>query len=275
MKRLSKVLLRTYDCGIFYCCLPLLGVLCISWSLVALLLYVLLPRPLGKRVGRYAIMAVFRLYLNLLSATGRFHLDLSALDALKHEAPMIIAPNHPCLWDVMMVVSRLPNLGCIMKAELIGNLFLGSGAQLAGYIRNESLRRMVMLAVADLQHGSHLLLFPEGTRSVQHPVNTLTGSIGLIAARACVPVQTILIETNSPFLTKGWPVYRMPRLPVRFTVRLGQRFDAPESSAALMVQLERYFAEALADAELPFKAAAVPFDNARHGQPRSKTAALQ
>lgn len=258
MKRLFRGLLRIYEYVVFYTCLLLIGLLCLGWSLPALLFHATLPRPLGMRVGRFGIMLVFRFYLKVLGSTGRFHLDLSALDVLKDQPPMIIAPNHPSLWDVMMISSRLPNVGCIMKGELIGNLFLGSGSRLAGYIRNESLRRMVMLAVEDLHRGSHLLLFPEGTRSALHPVNPLKGSIGLIACRARVPVQTVLIETNSPFLTKGWPVYRMPRLPLTFRVRLGQRFEAPDSTAEFMLQLERYFSDALADAELPFNALANP-----------------
>lgn len=254
MNRLSRALLRIYEYAVFYLGLLLIGLLCLGWSLPALVLYVVLPRPLGKRVGRCTIMLAFHFYLTVLRSTGRFHLDLSALDSLKNEAPLIIAPNHPSLWDVMMIVSRLPNVSCIMKGELVGNLFLGSGSRLAGYIRNESVRRMVLLAVADLQQGGHLLLFPEGTRSVRHPLNPLKGSIGSIASRAKVPVQTVLIETDSPFLTKGWPVYRVPPLPLTLRVRLGRRFEAPEKPVEFMRQLEAYFIGALAEADLPFKA---------------------
>jgi len=253
MKFLLHRLLTLYNYVIFYCCLLLIGVLCLSWSLPALLLHIVLPRRSGKQVGRFMIMAIFRLYLKVLMLTGRFHLDLSALDALKDEAPMIIAPNHPALWDVMMIVSRLPNVACVMKGELFSNLFLGGGSCLAGYIRNESLRRMVMVAVTDLQAGSHLLLFPEGTRSVRHPVNAFKGSIGLIAARAEVPVQTVFIETNSPFLTKGWPVYRMPKLPLTCRIRLGRRFEVPDKPSMFMMELEQYFIDALNDVDLPFK----------------------
>ncbi|MES2831003.1 MAG: lysophospholipid acyltransferase family protein [Pseudomonadota bacterium] len=274
MKRLFQAFLRAYEYTIFYACLLLIGLLCLGWSLPALLLHAILPRPVGMRLGRFVIMSAFRVYLKVLSSTGRFHLDLSELDALKNQAPLIIAPNHPSLWDVVMIVSRLPNVSCIMKGELVGNLFLGTGSRLAGYIRNESLRRMIMLAIGDLRQGGHLLLFPEGTRSLRHPVNPLKGSIGLIACRAQVPVQTVLIETDSPFLTKGWPVYRIPRLPLTFKVRLGRRFDAPDDTTEFMLQLERYFAEALADAQLPFNASAGT-TCAADPNAQSETAALQ
>ena len=44
--------------------------------------------------------------LGYLRHTGRFELDLEALDALRSEAGLVIAPNHPALLDVMLVVSR-------------------------------------------------------------------------------------------------------------------------------------------------------------------------
>ena len=39
---------------------------------------------------------------------------------------------------MMLVVARLPRGVCVMKAELLRNVFLGAGARLARYIRNDS-----------------------------------------------------------------------------------------------------------------------------------------
>lgn len=246
MKILLHVFIRAYEYAVFYLGLCLIGALCLLWSLLALALYPLLPKAFGRALGRMAIMLIFRTFLTILVISGRFRFDLAELDAIKDEKSLIIAPNHPSLWDVVLIVSRLPDVACIMKAEIIGNLFLGGGARLAGYIRNESLRRMIMLAVDDLERGGRLLLFPEGTRTVRHPIGPLKGSIGVIARLARVPVQTVLIEADSPFLTKGWPVYKMPRLPLTYRVRLGRRFAAPENSALFMAELEQYFASELA-----------------------------
>jgi Tat protein secretion system quality control protein TatD with DNase activity len=75
----------------------------------------------------------------------------------------------------------------------------------------------------------------------------LVGSVGLIAKHARVPVQTLIIETDSPFLSKGWPLFKRPRLPIIYRVRLGRRFDPPADVAAFTAQLDRYYREALAD----------------------------
>ena len=77
-----------------------------------------------------------------------------------------------------------------LKSDLMNNIFLGAGARLARYIRNEPVRAWCSMAIQDFDSGSHLLLFPEGTRTTTCPVNPLKGSIGLIAHHAQVPVQT-------------------------------------------------------------------------------------
>ena len=229
----------------------LLGVVCLSVTLLAFPLRVVLPRALSKRVGRKLIAVGFRSYLRLLVVMGVCRFDLTALDALRDGPAMIIAPNHPSLLDAVMILSRLPNAGCIMKAELVNNVFLGRGARLAGYIRNTPLRTMVQLAVADLHQGSPLLLFPEGTRSTRFPVGAMQGTAGLIAKHAGVPVQTVLIETSSGFLGKGWSVRWTPKMPITYRVRLGKRFDPPQHTARFVSELDQYFQSELAHAQLP------------------------
>lgn len=245
MKFVSHILLRTYEYVVFYLGMLQIGLLCLAWSLLGLLLFPLMPTAAGRLLGRAGIRAIFRIFLTTVALSGRFRFDLRELDAIKHEESIIIAPNHPSMWDVALIVSRLPNVACVVKADIMKNIFLGGGSRLAGYIRNDSLRRMIALAVDDLKGGGRLLLFPEGTRTTRAPIGPLVGSIGLIAARAQVPVQTVLIETDSPFLGKGWPIYKVPRLPLTYRVRLGRRFDAPHDGNVLMAELAEYFAEAL------------------------------
>jgi len=245
MKSAAALLLTLYDYLVLYLGLLWLGFLSLCWTLVATLLYPLLPERKAIRLGRYVIMASFRAYLACLSISQRCSFDLSALDILRDESPLILAPNHPSLLDAVMVISRLPNVACVMKSELKNNVFLGAGARLARYIGNEPIRRMVIQACDDFKTGSHLLLFPEGTRTTRQPVNALKGSIALIAMQAQVPVQALLIETNSPYLSKGWSLFRKPPMPVSYKITLGKRFAPPENTHIFMAELEEYFAQAL------------------------------
>ncbi len=237
-----------YEYLALYSSLTLLGIICLSWSIVALPLYVIVPRDLGTAIGRRGISWGFRLYAWSLSLTGSYRLDLTQIDSLKHGPPVILAPNHPCLIDALLILTRHPDIVCVMKAQLMRNVFLGAGSRLARYVRNDSPRQMVKESVEHLRRGAILLLFPEGTRTTRAPINALGASVGLIAKRAAVPVQTLLIETDSPFLSKGWPLFRRPRLPIVYRVRLGKRFAPSADVSAFTAQLDAYYRRELADA---------------------------
>jgi len=253
-----RALLTGFDYLVVYFGLAWLGIICLAWTPFALIAYPLLSERRGRVLGRYVIMAGFRFYLASLGLSRRCSFDLEALDVLRDERSLILAPNHPCLLDAVMIISRLPNVACVLKADLMNNVFLGAGARLARYIRNEPVRRMVHLAMQDFDYGSHLLLFPEGTRTTLCPVNPFKGSVGLIAHHAQVSVQTILIETDSMFLSKGWSLFRKPPMPIHYRVHLGRRFDPPQHSHRFMVELEHYFANELVQGSAFYPPSSLP-----------------
>ena len=104
MRAILRILLNGYDYLVIYLGVVWLGLLCLAWTPIALLLYPLLSERRGRLLGRYVIMAVFRLYIASLGASRRFSFDLEALDALRNESSLILAPNHPCLLDAVMVM---------------------------------------------------------------------------------------------------------------------------------------------------------------------------
>ena len=223
-----------------------LGLMSLVWNLAAPLLSLVLRGRAGTHLGRSAISFIYRRAWATAAALGMMRIDSSALDVLRDEpGGLIVAANHPTMLDALLVVARLPRGVCIMKAELLRNVFLGGGARLARYIRNDTGRGMVRDAVISLREGGQLVLFPEGTRTVKRPINDLKPGITLIARLAQVPIQTVIIETESPYLTKGWPLLRPPPAPVVIRVRLGERFAHEPDHRALLRRLERSFAREL------------------------------
>jgi 1-acyl-sn-glycerol-3-phosphate acyltransferase len=238
--------LRTaYACLVIYSGLLVFGLMCLVWSGAAALLGYALSKERGRVVGRHVTSYGFRCYLWLLTLTGAFRFDLRALDALRDAGPLIIAPNHPSLLDAVLVLSRLPGVTCVMKANLIDNPIYGASARLAGYIRNDGFFGAATQAVEDLRAGRQLLLFPEGTRTMRRPVNRLKGGAALASKRSGVPIQTVLIETPSPFLSKGWPLHRLPSMPVRYRIRLGRRFSPKDNLRETIAEMEAYLASEL------------------------------
>jgi hypothetical protein len=165
----------------------------------------------------------------------------SALDTLADERGPDRRRQPPQPARRLMLVARLPRSACIMKASLAHNPFTGPGARLARYIRNDHpwhgaaagerpARRRAAAAVSR-GHAHHA-----------RPVNPFNSTVGLIAKLAPAPVQTVFIDTDSPYLGKGWPLWRLPPLPIVFTVRLGRRFAPRGRRAGLQDELEAYYA---------------------------------
>ncbi|WP_418319468.1 lysophospholipid acyltransferase family protein [Piscinibacter sakaiensis] len=245
-------MLRTLISGLLLAVLLLgLGLMSLAWNLVAALLHPLLGASRGKAIGRWAISRCYAGFWTVAGLTGVLRLDSSALDAFRDEPRLIFAANHPSMLDALILVARLPRSACIMKAELMRNVFLGAGARLARYIRNDSARGMVRLAVQDLREGGQLVIFPEGTRTTRPPINGFGSAATLISKLADAPIQTVFIETDSPYLGKGWPIWRLPPMPIVFTLRVGARFAPAADAHAQQRRLEQYFAAELRSATQP------------------------
>ena len=224
-----------------------LGVCSLLWNLVAWLLYPLLPADSGRNVGRAGITYGYRFFWFWARLIGVVRIESAALDALAREpGGMIIVANHPSMLDALAIAARLPRSFCIMKASLLRNPFLGAGARLARYIGNDSPHSMLRSIVANLRQGGQLILFPEGTRTVDGRLNRLRPGVNTIAQRAGVPIQTVLIAAESTYLAKGWPIWKLPPDPIVFRIWLGRRFEPDVDHQAVLARLEAYFRQELA-----------------------------
>jgi 1-acyl-sn-glycerol-3-phosphate acyltransferase len=238
---------RGWQLACFYLLLLGLGLASLGWNLLAALMLPLVPRQRAQAIGRHVVASSYRVFWNLAAAFGLMEVDSQALDRLNDDATgMVVVANHPSMVDALLIVARLQRGVCIMKGDLMRSVFLGAGARLARYIPNDSPRTMLRHAIANLRDGSQLVMFPEGTRTAAgETLNRFRPGVTAIAHKAGVPIQTVFIETESPYLRKGWPIWRVPPFPMAFRLRLGERFEPRESAALSLDELEAYFRKEL------------------------------
>lgn len=235
----------------FYFVLAIFCSVSLIWSLLAGLLFRVLPRRTGSAVGRCVISTGCRAGLALMRALGLAEFELESLDPLRAEGAMIITCNHLSLIDAVLVLSRLPNAVCIAKAELWDNRFLRGIVQLAGYIRNDTPLALLRAAITALKEGRQLLIFPEGTRleasalADGSALRPFRPGFALMAKVAGVPVQTGIISSNTPYLRHGWPLHRLPEFPLCYRVRCGARVTITADVREATEDLRYYFAQQL------------------------------
>ena len=240
------------DCVLFYGIVVIFGIGGMLTAVVGALLYLVLPRRRGIRIGRWMNLGLFRLFAWMIRGAHLVYPDLKALDVLRDQKGIIIAPNHITALDALFVISRLPNVVCIMKSELWDSPVFGGGSRLAGYLRNDMTSAMFRKASEELQAGEQLLIFPEGTRGSERPVSPFKGGVGIIAQHSGAPVQTVLFESNTRYLGKGWSVWKLPKWPMVYRVRLGQRFSLEKNGNVkeFVEKLEEYYSRELEHSDL-------------------------
>lgn len=217
------------------------------WFLLLSVLLLPLRRRDGvKRLGQRWLKMTFTLYFWVLRVFGIVTCDFIGFDKLGGQVGgYIIAPNHPAMWDVVFLQSRLDPMTCIIKASLTRNPFFVGAIMLSGLIPNSPAIRMVKRAVEVLESGGRMLFFPEGTRTRkrQGPLNPLQGSMGLVAKYSRAPVWPVFVTTDSDYLSKGWPVWRLPRWQTHIRMTLGDPLTcgADESVADFNARLRAVY----------------------------------
>ncbi len=231
---------RVRQIGLFYVMLLWLGTMLLVGN-AAVLPLLLTPRWFREPLLQGLISRLFWVFLAGARRSGLMHLDLNQLDALNHHKGLVLVANHPSMIDVFLVISRVRRAACLMKASIGNNILFGAGAYLAGYVSNRKPGQMLRSADNTVRRGPHLLVFPEGTRTTRQPVNEIKPGVALIAKRTGQPLQTILIRTNSPYLSKGWTLFRPPQFPLIYQVTLGEQINSTGVCADTARRLQDYF----------------------------------
>lgn len=222
----------------------------VAWTLAALLMMPLIclalllrSQPRRRELGQMVLHRVFRAVIRVLEMLGVITVAYEGFEPLlAHAGAVILAPNHPALWDAVLILGKVDRAACVLKASLMRNPLLVLGARAADYIPHEPTHQMLRRCIELLRGGERILFFPEGTRTCMMAgcVNPLTGGLVLLARNSGAPVWPIYIQTSSGYLSKGWPIWRLPSETIHVRIRAGvPRICRPEEDAAEFLETLR------------------------------------
>ena len=223
-------------------------VLCVGGSVPALALLAWPWSRTRERCGRWIVFAVSRIQTRYLSGCGVVRADLRPLAPLRSARGVIIVANHPTLLDAILLFSELPQTFCLVKGEVWRNPLLALLARAAGFVSNEQPAGIVEECLTRLRRGETLIIFPEGTRTVEDPINSLQPGFALLARRTGAPVQTVLIRSRREFLGKRVPFFNLDlSFPVGYEFEMGERFEPGSFRKAreMSAVVDTYFRTAL------------------------------
>jgi 1-acyl-sn-glycerol-3-phosphate acyltransferase len=161
-----------------------------------------------------------RLWSWLILATTGVDIDASGLERLDPRASYLFAANHQSIYDIPILFWTLPlQVRILAKASLGRFPFLGWHLARTGHVlvdRSNPGPQIFRQVRRLIQAGVSLMVFPEGTRSVDGRVARFKGGIFLMAIEAGLPVVPVAIEGSRFVMRKG----RLMTCPGRVTLRV-------------------------------------------------------
>ena len=194
-------------------------------------------REARTRRCRKVVHYAFRLFVRMMRALGILTWSARGAERLQGEGKLIIA-NHPTLLDIVFLIALIPNATCIVKASLFRNVFTRGPVAWAGYIPNGSPEELLRDCERELRRGANLIVFPEGTRTVQGKALRFKRGAAYIWLRSDCDLVLAALDSAPPTLQKNAGWYKVPHRRFHFSIdartagEIGGAGSRPEALAA-------------------------------------------
>ncbi|HPA86214.1 MAG TPA: lysophospholipid acyltransferase family protein [Bacteroidales bacterium] len=123
------------------------------------------------------------------------------------KGPYVFISNHQSILDILLINSLCLNYKWVSKIENMNVPFLGWYLRMADYLtvdrgNKESKELMMDKALGCLKKGISVMMFPEGTRSVDREIGFFKRGAFQLAIDAGVPIIPILLDGSGGVLPK-------------------------------------------------------------------------
>ena len=179
-----------------------------------------ISRDEAKRIkySRRLINLSFKAFVGVMKTLGIMDWKVANLERLDRQGLLVVA-NHPTLLDIVYLISLIPNADCIVKSDLLKNPAMRGALKLTGYIANDSGDELIDSATRSLAKGGNIVVFPEGTRSLDD-LNKFKRGVANIALKAGVSISPVVIRCSEHTLRKNQPWYEIPDQPFKISITI-------------------------------------------------------
>lgn len=206
-----------------------LGALVISMLFFNLMRLVVRNKDNRTRISRNITKYAFKLYLSTACLLGIFDIKISNLEKTVDDKGCIYIANHPSLLDVVILDSFVNNANCVIKSALKNNPFISGIIACNRYVANSlSPEDILKDCKESLDRGDNLIVFPEGTRSLNFDKIKFKHGFSSIAVACKANIRPLVIKFDGFALRKNVPWYQIYKKKLTYRIEILDKFDTNE-----------------------------------------------
>jgi len=174
--------------------------------------------PLSLVIWVFTILFDKRLYILHLYAQWwesflffiipKWNITIIGKEKINNSKAVVFVSNHQSEFDIIVISRLYAHFKWVSKSEVFKSPIIGWNMRLNKYIElkrgdRKSIIKMIKDSVRVLKNGSSIFIFPEGTRSKTGALRNFSSGAFVIAKRAKVDIQPIVINGTKNIMEKG------------------------------------------------------------------------
>lgn len=179
------------------------GVFCLIMGFAEILFL-----PIDRRRGRL-FHALARFWARTVLTICRVRVKVRGIENLARGQSYVYVSNHASMFDIPAILAGVPDqIRIVYKKELEIVPFFGWGLKWGHYIgidrgRSSKAMKSIEEAIGKIRNGQSLLLYAEGTRTLDGKLQPFKRGAFNIAVRAGVPVVPLTVNGSFRIMPKG------------------------------------------------------------------------
>jgi 1-acyl-sn-glycerol-3-phosphate acyltransferase len=178
--------------------------------------------------------------------------EFNGVEHIRGDRTYVLVANHQSLGDILVLFGLFKHFKWVSKRAIFRVPFIGWNMWLNDYValtRGDpaSIEQMMQACRAHLRRGSSVMMFPEGTRSLDGEIKPFKHGAFTLACELGIEVVPVVVEGTRDALPKhGLMLEHKWALPVHVRVLPPMRAEDGESVAAFMERVRRDMVDELA-----------------------------